>query len=130
MTPFKAFLVVLWVGLVVYTGLVISAHGLDLLPIFFGDIAKIGWPGQFNFDFSCLLMLSGLWTAWRNDFSVYGLTLGGIALVGGAGFLLAYLFILAVQSRGDAASLLLGSARARRLGCHASNASGPPTSRR
>jgi hypothetical protein len=114
MTAFKAFLVVAWVGLVAYTGVVIYAHGLDLLPIFFGDIAKMGWPGQFNLDFSCFLMLSALWTAWRNGFSVTGLILGLLALVGGAGFLLLYLFVLTVQSRGDVAYLLLGPARARR----------------
>jgi len=114
MTAFKAFLIAAWVGLVAYTGLVISAHGLDLLPIFFGDIVKAGWPGQFNFDFSCFLMLSGLWTAWRNSFSALGLLLGFAALVGGAGFLLLYLFILTIRSRGDVPCLLLGPARVRR----------------
>ncbi len=114
MTAFKAFLVFAWAGLVAYTGMVIAAHGLDLLPIFFGDIVKGGWPGQFNFDFTCFLALSALWTAWRNGFSVAGLILGLVAFVGGAGFLLPYLFILASQSRGDVACILLGPARALR----------------
>ncbi len=114
MTAFKTFLVVVWLGLVAYTARVIAAHGLDLLPIFFGDIGKMGWPGQFNFDFSCFLALSALWTAWRNHFSVVGLSLACLALFGGAGFLLPYLFVLSAQSRGDIATVLLGAARARR----------------
>ena len=71
MTAFKMFLFVVWVALIAYTGMVIAAHGLDLLPIFFGDIWKGSWPGQFNLDFSCFLMLSALWTAWRNGFLCY-----------------------------------------------------------
>lgn len=113
MIAFKIFLIIGWVGLVAYTGSVISAHGLDLLPIFFGDIVEGGWPGQFNFDFSCLLMLSALWTAWRNSFSAVGILFGFAALVGGAGFLLLYLFVLAIQSRGDIVLMLLGPGRAR-----------------
>ena len=114
MPLFKAFLIVTWIGLVAYTGLVIAAHGLDLLPIFFGDIARLAWPGQFNLDFFCLLILSGWWTAWRHGFSPAGLALGAVALVGGAGFLLPYLLIAAVRANGDPARLLLGPDRADR----------------
>lgn len=112
MTAFRILLAALWVGLVSYTAVVIASHGWDLLPVFFGDIAKMGWPGQFNLDFMCMLALSGLWVAWRHQFSGGGIALGVIAFFGGAGFLLPYLFVASLQAGGDAAVLLLGKKRA------------------
>src|SRR5690242_12478037 len=85
---FRILLAVLWIGLVAYTVVVIGAYGMTLVPIFFGDIARMNWPGQFNLDFSMLLVLSALWTAWRNKFSPLGLALSPVALFGGSGFLL------------------------------------------
>ena len=64
---------VMWLTLVGYTLMVISRHGLDLLPVFFGDIGKMAWPGQFNLDFLCFLVLSAFWTAWRSGFAASGL---------------------------------------------------------
>src|SRR3546814_16446526 len=69
MGSFRTLLVILWLALAAYTAVVISRHGLGLLPIFFGDMAKLGWPGQFNLDFLSFLILSALWTAWRNGFT-------------------------------------------------------------
>ncbi|MGY2733171.1 hypothetical protein ACVWYO_000845 [Sphingomonas sp. UYP23] len=114
MVAFRGFLVAAWVVLVAYTGIVVARHGLGFLPVFFGDIAAGQWPGQFNLDFSCFLLLSALWTAWRNSFSIVGMVLAIIAFVGGAGFLLPYLAVLTITTRGDMASVLLGPARARR----------------
>src|SRR5512137_2896572 len=68
-TAFRILLVILWTIIVVYTGIVISNHGWGLLEIFFRDMAAIGWPGQFNLDFTSLLALSALWVAWRHRFS-------------------------------------------------------------
>lgn len=118
MIAFRALLLVMWLALVIYTGFTISNHGLTLFPIFFGDIAKVIWPGQFNLDFSCFLILSALWTAWRAKFSSLGLALGAVASVGGAGFLLPYLLILSFQTRGNIAAILLG---AHHHGAHNSN---------
>ena len=109
MTGFRLLLAALWLALSIYTGVVIAEHGLSLLPIFFGDIGKVQWPGQFNLDFLCFLALSALWTAWRNDYSPLGLLLALVAFFGGAGFLLPYLFLLSLQTRGDMAALLLGT---------------------
>lgn len=108
MNGFRVLLAGLWLALLGYTVLVIARDGMDLLPIFFGDIARIGWPGQFNFDFLCFLILSALWTAWRNRFSATGLALAPLALFGGAGFLLPYLLFLSIRHRGDAAAILVG----------------------
>ncbi|MDF1680302.1 hypothetical protein [Ponticaulis sp.] len=108
MILFRAFLISLWLILAVYTGFVIAHHGMGLLPIFFGDIGSITWPGQFNLDFFFMLLISGLWTAWRNQFSSLGLTLGFIAVIGGAGFLLPYLLYLSVHEKGDIRTVLIG----------------------
>lgn len=112
MTGFRLLLICAWVALAVYTGVVIANHGVALLPVFFGEIERGAWPGQFNADFLCFLTLSALWTAWRHGFSPTGLALGAIAFVGGAGFLLPYLLILSFQCRGDMTALLMGRHRA------------------
>lgn len=109
MRPYYLFLAGLWVALAVYTGKVIADHGLNLLPVFFGDIAKGGWPGQFNLDFLIMLVLSANWTAWRNRFSGSGILLALLAFVGGAGFLLPYLVYLSIKHGGDTRAILLGA---------------------
>ncbi len=111
MTLFRLFLVAVWLGLMGYTAVVIQNHGPDLLTVFFGDIAAIGWPGQFNFDFTILLALSALWVAWRNQFSASGLLLALLAQFGGSAFLLLYLLVLSVQTRGDVRAMLVGDRR-------------------
>ena len=108
MRLFQLLLIALWLALAIYTGVVIARHGIDLLPIFFGDMAKLAWPGQFNLDFLCFLVLSALWAAWRNGFSAGGLALALVAFFGGAGFLLPYLLWLTISTRGDMRRVLLG----------------------
>jgi len=68
MTGFRVLLAIIFVTISVYTVPVVLNHGLDLLPIFFGDMVKMGWPGQFNLDFFGILILSAFWPAWRNHF--------------------------------------------------------------
>lgn len=109
MTVFRILLAALWLALAGYTAIVVAHHGLGLLPIFFGDIAKLSWPGQFNLDFLCFLTLSALWTAWRNAFSPAGLGLAIVAFFGGAGFLLPYLLFLSLRNGGDMRTVLCGS---------------------
>ena len=94
--------------LAVYSAVVIANHGWNLFPAFFGDMAAMGWPGQFNLDFMGFLMLSALWTAWRNAFSSMGLLLAVAAFFGGMMFLSIYLLILSFGVR-DVGELLLGN---------------------
>lgn len=112
MGAFRLLLVIFIIGIVGFTGVVVSNHGLNLLPIFFGDMAKMTWPGQFNFDFLCLLMLSGLWLAWRHHFSLGGLALGALGLFGGIMVLAPYLLLASYRAKGDTKVLLLGKRRA------------------
>lgn len=109
MTVFRLFLVAAWLVLMGYTAVVIQNHGPDLVTVFFGDIAAIGWPGQFNADFTILLSLSAIWVAWRHRFSAGGLLLAVFAQFGGSAFLLPYLLVLSVQTRGDGRAMLLGA---------------------
>ena len=112
MTAFRVLLVAIFATIVVYTSLVIANHGIGLLPIFLGDMQKMGWPGQFNLDFMGFLLLSGFWLAWRHHFSPLGLALGVLGLFGGAPVLTAYLFITSFTVNGDVRALLMGHHRA------------------
>lgn len=114
MTAFRILLAGIFATIFVYTSIVISNHGMGLFPVFFGDIAKMAWPGQFNLDFTGFLTLSALWLAWRHHFSPLGLALGVLGFFGGAPVLTAYLFVTSFRVDGDIAELLLGKARASR----------------
>lgn len=112
MAAFRILLVVIFIVIAAYTAVVVADHGMNLFAVFFGDIAQLGWPGQFNLDFMCMLMLSGLWVAWRHQFSNAGLALAVLAFLGGATFLSLYLFIVSGQANGDTRVILLGQRRA------------------
>lgn len=112
MLAFRILLLSIVGTVLVYTGGVISKHGWGFFSIFFADMAAMTWPGQFNLDFSCLLLLSGLWLAWRHHFTAPGLALGLAALVGGAPLLCTYLLVASVRAQGDVKVLLLGPVRA------------------
>ncbi len=112
MVTFRLLLAVFIIAILSFTGVVISNHGWNLLPIFFGDIVAMTWPGQFNFDFLCFLILSGLWLAWRHHFSPGGLVLGVFGLFGGIMFLAPYLLIASYRAGGDMKILFLGHVRA------------------
>ncbi len=108
MNAFRTLLVVIFLAISGYTVVVINNHGIGLLPVFFGDMAEMGWPGQFNLDFMCFLALSALWVSWRHQFSAVGLLLGVCAFFGGALFLSIYLFIQSYRVNGNVNLLLMG----------------------
>jgi hypothetical protein len=107
MDAFRTFLVSVFLIIAGYTLVVIANHGLNLLPVFFGDMAKMQWPGQFNLDFMCMLLLAGLWASWRHQFSVAGVVLGLVAVFGGALLLRAYLLVESFRTGGHVRRLLL-----------------------
>lgn len=111
MPGFRVFMAVIFVSMVVYTAITISNHGWNLLPVFFGDMRAMTWPGQFNFDFMGFLLLSGFWVSWRHQFSAAGLLLGLVAVFGGILFLSLYLFIASIAARGNVQELLMGKSR-------------------
>ena len=109
MPAFRILLAMMIAGLLAYTGSVVMNHGLAFLPVFFGDILRMEWPGQFNVDFSCLLLLSGLWLAWRHHYSPAGLVLGVLGIFGGTAVLAPYLLIASFTATGGMKEILLGS---------------------
>lgn len=111
MPIFRAYVAILFVTIVIYTAIVMSIHGADFLPDFLAAVTAITWAGQFNMDFMIYLGISAIWIAWRHRFTPAGLALGLCGLVGGALFLLPYLFIVAGKAKGDATTLLLGPER-------------------
>lgn len=110
MGPFRTLLAVIFVAILGYTAITIANHGMTLFPVFFGDMATMAWPGQFNFDFMCMLILSGLWVSWRHEFSPGGIVLGLLALFGGASFLSVYLLVI-TSRQPDVRVMLLGPGR-------------------
>ena len=112
MFVFRLLLIIMFISVCTYTAFVVSEHGFGLLPIFFGDIATVNWPGQFNLDFSGFLILSGVWLAWRHHFSTIGIMLGFLGAVGGIPVLSAYLFFASFSVNGNVGPLLLGKVRA------------------
>jgi hypothetical protein len=108
MTAFRFALAAYILILLVYTAIVIANHGMGLLPVFFGDIAKMEWPGQFNLDFMGFILLTAFWVAWRNGFTPAGLLLALLVPAGGIGFTSAYLIYLSYQTNGDVKKMLMG----------------------
>ncbi len=111
MALFRLFLAGCLLVITCYTAVTIGIHGADLIPVFFGDMAAMAWPGQFNLDFFTFLLLSGLWVAWRHRFSAAGLGLAVVATLGGMMFLSAYLLVISFRTGGDIRKILLGEAR-------------------
>jgi hypothetical protein len=113
MTLFRLFLGGCLIVITGYKGVTIGNHGADLMPVFFGDMAAMAWPGQFNLDFFTFLLLSGLWVAWRHRFSAAGLGLAVLATLGGMMFPSAYLLVISFRTGGDIRAILLGAERSR-----------------
>jgi hypothetical protein len=112
MNAFRILLLVLFASILGYTIVVVANHGFGLLSVFFGDIRQMGWPGQFNVDFTSFLTLSAVWLAWRHHFSGLGFVLAAFGFFGGGLFLSLYLLIASFTAQGDVNVLLLGKARA------------------
>ncbi len=109
MNTFRALLVGMTLALAAYTVMAVSHGGWNLFPVFFGDVAKAGWAGQFDLDFSCYLLLSGSWIAWRNRFTPAGIALGLFGAIGGTLVLGPYLLVESFRAKGDMRALLLGN---------------------
>jgi len=109
MTLFRIFLTGLFIANAIYTAMVGIEHGWNLVPIFFSEIQAMTWQGQFNFDFTSFLLMSGLWCAWRNRFSPAGWGLAVLGFTGGMLFLSAYLLFLLSRKDTDIRTVMLGS---------------------
>ena len=111
MRSFRVYLCLVIVALGIYTLIVGVNHGWNLLPVFFADIGAMTWQGQFNCDFMGFLSLSGLWLAWRHDFTPGGVALGILGFFGGMMLLAPYLLWALSSASGDMRIVLLGTRR-------------------
>ena len=105
---FKALLFTQVIVILIYTIFAFRAEGADLLSVFIRNIGDLGWSGQFNLDFLCYLILSGLWIMWRNKFTLKSILLGIAATVLGIVLLAPYLLWLINQENGNFRKVLIG----------------------
>lgn len=104
----KALLAVQTLALVVYTVFVFLGEGGNLFQVFMANVMALNWNGQFNLDFSCYLTLSGLWIAWRNQFSISSVLIAIAATVIGIMFFAPYVLYLIIKENGDLKRVLVG----------------------
>ncbi|WP_298970196.1 hypothetical protein [uncultured Roseobacter sp.] len=108
MTKFRHALIAMTVLIVTFTVAAIANGGINLITPFLTPILSLSWQGQFNIDFACYLILSGIWMAWRGGFSSRSIALGVFAPPLGILFFAPYLIYLVGKSNGDPRQLLLG----------------------
>lgn len=106
---FKLLLLSQVILLMVFSVMAFQKEGADLFSVFFGNILTPGWNAQFNLDFTCYLMLSGLWIMWRNKFSLGSIILGAAAAIIGIMVFASYLLFLLFKEKGDFKKVLLGN---------------------
>jgi len=111
MTFFKFLLIALCFIILAYTALAVANDGPNLFATTLPSVLAFGWPGQFHVDFVTYLLLSGIWVAWRHEFSISGVILGVLASQLGMIFLSIYLLIAINKANGDMHEVLMGPAR-------------------
>lgn len=95
--------------LLAYTFLAFAQEGPVLFQTFIGNIASGTWSGQFNLDFLCYLMLSGLWIMWRQKYSAASVLIALAAMILGIVFFAPYLLLLIYKEKGDLKRVLTGA---------------------
>ena len=108
----RVLLAVMVIVVSAYTFFTLQIDGLALFEIAAGDLAAMGWRGQFVLDFVCYLLLSFIWIAWRHEFSLAGIVFGLLASQLGIIFFASYVIVVSLQCQGDMKQILLGERRA------------------
>lgn len=105
----KIILVSQTVGLLIYTFIAMQNDGLNFLEKAQEFATSMQWIGQFSLDFSCYLLLSGLWIIWRNELSTSSIIFAVIAMILGIIVFAPYLLFLLNKEKGDLIKVLVGS---------------------
>ena len=108
MQNFRLVLIVMSLAIILVTIAALANEGANLVSPFLLPIVALTWQGQFNVDFTCYLILSGLWMAWRGGFTGGSIALGALAAPLGMFFFAPYLIYLIGKVSGDPRKLLLG----------------------
>jgi len=104
----NALLIFQTLALLVYTGFAVKLEGWTLFQVVSNNISDLNWNGQFNLDFSCYLLLSGIWIVWRNKFSGSSFIIAIIAMIIGIIVFAPYMLYLIIKENGDYKKVLLG----------------------
>lgn len=104
----KGLLIIQTLGLLIYTIIAIQNDGFSFLERAIEFAMSMTWMGQFALDFQCYLMLSALWVAWRNKFSMKASLLAVIALILGIVVFAPYLLYLLREEKGNLKKVLIG----------------------
>lgn len=86
-------------ALLVYTAFAVHTDGPNLIAVFIGNVNALGWSGQFNLDFACYLVLSGLWIMHRGKFKPVSIATGLVAMVLGIVFFAPFLMYELLKGR-------------------------------
>ncbi|SIQ19649.1 hypothetical protein [Chryseobacterium sp. RU33C] len=105
----KILLILFSVTVSVYTIFAFQQEGASLFQIFLTNITSFNWNGQFNLDFSCYLLLSGLWIMWRNEFSTKSIIFGIIASIIGIIVFAPYILYLLQKEKGNIQKVIIGN---------------------
>ena len=108
MQSFSVLLALLGISMLGYSAYVIVQHGINIFPLFFGEIQALTWQGQFNYDFACYLLLSVIWIAWRQKFAPASFLLSLVGMILGMTFFAPYLLYLTFKEKGNIRNVLLG----------------------
>ena len=108
MQMFRLCLAIMGLGLAVYSGFVIAEHGPNFVPFYFADLGRVGWPGQFDLDFTILIVLAATWIVWRERGSVTSIVLAILLVPFVSMLLTSYLLYLSWRERGDIVRMLVG----------------------
>jgi NADH:ubiquinone oxidoreductase subunit 2 (subunit N) len=98
-SAFSAVLCVLFLAALVYTLVVISREGMNFADPFISSLLSVTWSGQFNLDFLCYLMLSGLYVMWRGRFRASAVLMGALCMVLGILVFAPYLLYIIAYKR-------------------------------
>lgn len=101
-------LIVQSIVVMVYTLLATTNEGINFVNVFLKNIQSLTWNSQFTVDFSCYLLLSGLWIMWRSNFSYRSIFIGIIAMILGIVFFAPYLLYLSAKEKGNVYHILIG----------------------
>lgn len=104
----KGLLILQTVGLLIYTVIAIQNDGGNFFLRAQEFAFSMNWMGQFALDFQCYLVLSALWIAWRNRFSVSSIAFAVVAMILGILVFAPYVFYLLVKEKGDLVRVLIG----------------------
>ncbi|ADR21061.1 hypothetical protein MATR_13090 [Marivirga tractuosa] len=105
----KGLLIIQTLGLLIYSVITIQNDGANFLARAQEFATSMTWMGQFALDFQCYLILSALWIAWRDKFSLNSIIIAIVAMILGIIVFAPYLLYLLSKEKGDLKRILIGN---------------------